>query len=1109
MQVYSQQLELVRPLSSGSDAEVWLAHDSIGSTPRVFRGPRPAPSVREDDLMQQIRLLRLLDESGFVGAEDVIRGDGLPPGFTARYVESRPLRDVAREFGAPMLVEVLCLLCRSLAYLHSLDFLHGDLKPDNILIETEQGRVTPRITDLGLAVHRGAQFPTEIRGSHGYMAPEVLEGQILTEATDVYSFGMILLELADCCPQQVIAKGLADLARICIDPSPVKRPQTFWEVSRRLSLLSARSHSVVGYTGFFPPLRHAGLGLRLRLIKRVFASGDRRGPCICLVGGPVGIGKSKLIREYCLEKQLEGKRTLRITGVESGVALNASLEDWIERVSQLAFHRKHAPVQWVFVEVAPDCRLAAEDVENLRALGIAHDVNMIVEWREPADNRWPPDIEMVRVPPLSLRECIASSSHLTDRSALSIANGESLWVATGGIPRLMRYYLRGWLLGDRFGQPTEPDNFDRLDPMVSAYWRDRFLALPEESRSVLAHASVFHSTILPGWLTPSAGSIQESIPVLEGLVHSGWLVRTDGETEPRRYRYSSRSARNFVRGHMGLQWLRSRALGLLNHEEWIVQLEKHPQELWELSRLAGKPVHSPTVSELTARAKTLVDRKQAVYATLCGYRGHRRDWQDRALDARAISDGYGQLGCSRRQMRWAGIALRQAGQQSPCAIPTLDEARWKCSLLDIAGDLHQKEEYLTPLIASLPPAGNGHLRGFLMSELGTFYLTRYDFKRAQSACYQAHHLLKQEVPASEEFARNLNRLGLILSLSGAKEAAQKYLDQCRSVSVQNGWDEVGWRCLANLGMVARAMGNPSAAKDHLRRAADHYRLSRDTPTYLLALTNQVPCFVDLGQGFIAIRVARLAVALAEVVADPVRGGEACSSLGWVLTMQGNLRAAKTSIETAIRIKLRNGDTIGAARVQLNMARLFLVAADSSRAEECCRGALEVFRPEGDQEGCWEATRLLARAAIARDACQSAEEHLRLIPLDHPLLSRRDRIETMLTWFALFLWVGDVVRAQEVADQLKGNSMLEHVHPLRCEMGRLLGHLCMAKREYDQSLDLLGRTATECRLSGRVDHHLPTLVVMSLLAREMGNWQVAIRNLKSAESILDRIRGELQ
>ena len=1109
MQVYSQQLELVRPLSSGSDAEVWLAHDSIGSTPRVFRDPHPAPSMRGDDLVQQIRLLRLLEESGFVGAEDVICREGCPPGFTARYVESRPLREVAQEFGAPMLVEVLCLLCRSLACLHSLDFLHGDLKPDNILIETEQGRVTPRITDLGLAVRRGAQFPTEIRGSHGYMAPEVLEGQTLTEATDVYSFGMILLELADCCPQQVIAKGLADLARICIDPSPVKRPQTFWEVSRRLSLLSARPHSVVGYTGFFPPLRHAGLGLRLRLIKRVFASGDRRGPCICLVGGPVGIGKSKLIREYCLERQLEGKRTLRITGVESGAALNASPGDWIERVSQLAFHRKHAPVQWVFVEVAPDCRLAAEDVENLRALGIAHNVDMIVEWREPADNRWPPGVEMVQVPPLSVRECIASSSHLTDRPTLSIANGESLRVATGGIPRLMRYFLRSWLRG-RHGQPDEPDNFDRLDTAVSAYWRARYLDLAGELQTVLADASVFHHEFLPGWLTPSAGSIQESIPILEELVHRGWLVRADRETGPRRYRYAARSARNFVRCHMGQQWLRTRALEFLNSEEWSTQLEKHARDIWEFKRLAGIGTLSPAGSELAAKAGTLPDWKQAVYATLCDYRRHGPDSaQCRALLARSISHGYAHLGCSRRQIRWAGIALRQTAEQSAHVMPSLEEARWKCSLLDIAGDLHQKEEYLTRSIASLHPAGNGHLRGFLMSELGTFYLTRYDFKRAQSACYQAHHLLKQEVPASEEFARNLNRLGLILSLSGAKEAAQKYLDQCRSVSVQNGWDEVGWRCLANLGMVARAMGNPSAAKDYLRRAADHYRLSRDTPTYLLALTNQVPCFVDLGQGFIAIRAARLAVALAEVVADPVRGGEACSSLGWVLTMQGNLRAAKTSIETAIRIKLRNGDTIGAARVQLNMARLFLVAADCSRAEECCRGALEVFRPEGDQEGCWEATRLLARAAIARDACQSAEEHLRLIPLDHPLLSRRDRIETMLTWFALFLWVGDIVRAQEVADQLKGNSMLEHVHPLRCEMGRLLGHLCMAKREYDQSLDLLGRTATECRLSGRVDHHLPTLVVMSLLAREMGNWQVAIRNLKSAESILDRIRGELQ
>jgi tetratricopeptide (TPR) repeat protein len=1066
--------------------------------------------MRRDDLVQQIRLLRLLEESGFVGAEDVICREGCPPGFTARYVESKPLREVAQEFGDPALVEILCLLCQSLAYLHSLDFLHGDLKPENILVEVEPGGLSPRITDLGLAVRRGAQFPIEIRGSHGYIAPEVLEGQILTEATDVYSFGMILSELAGFCSLQALASGLADLARFCTDPSPVRRPQTFWDVHHRLSALSVQPHSVAGRAGFYPPLRHAGLRMRMRLIGRVFESEDGRSPCVCLVGGPTGIGKSKLIREYCLERQLDGERTLRITGVESGAALNAILGDWIEQASQLAFHGKHAPSQWVFVEVAPDCRLAAGDLEDLLALGIAHNVRMVVECRESADSRWPPRVEMVRVPPLSVRECIASSSHLTDRPTLSIANGGSLRVATGGIPCLMRHCLKNWLLGGRPGQPAEPVSFDRLTPPVFDYWRQRFLALPAESQTLLANASIFHHAFLPSWLHPSVSGIQESIPVLESLALGGWLVRGGAETGPRRYHYASRSARNSVRRHLGRDWLKTMALGFLNQAERGARLEGNLQELWELRRLAERRNHSPTPAELAAKARTLVDWKQAVHAALCGYPRHGSDSQEhRASEARSISDGYAHLGCSRRQIRWAGIALREAQRQSVCAVPSLDEARWRCALLDIAGDLFQKERYLEQMIESLPPTVHAHLRGFLLSELGTLFLTRSDFKRAQSACHQAHHLLKPTAPVSEEFARNLNRLGLILLYSGADQAAKKYLDQCRSVSMQNGWDEVGWLCRGNLGLVARAMGDPLAARGHLRRAADHYRLAQDSPTYLQALSNQVPCYVDLGQGFAALRAARLAVALAEIIADPVRSGYAHDLLGWVLTMQGHLRPARASLETAIRIRLRNGNTIGAARVRLNLARLSLVAADNSKAEDDCRAALAVFTREGDLEGYWEGNRLLARAAIARDAYDDAENLLRLIPLEHPLLSRRDETETMLAWLDLSLWTGDITRAKDLANRLQENPMVEHVHPLRCELGRLLGHLRMAKHEYDQSLEILGRTATECRLSGRVDHSIVTLVVMSLLAKEMGNWRVAVRYVNSAESILNRIRGELQ
>jgi len=445
-------------------------------------------------------------------------------------------------------------------------------------------------------------------------------------------------------------------------------------------------------------------------------------------------------------------------------------------------------------------------------------------------------------------------------------------------------------------------------------------------------------------------------------------------------------------------------------------------------------------------------------------------------------------------------------RQSSRATPTLDEARWRCRLLDVAGDLHRKEETLEQLLSSVP-GEDEHVHGYLLSELGAIHILRFDYKRARSVCYEAHHLLEQSASSSEEFARNLNRLGLIQLLSGARDSAQKHLSQCRVTAAQHGWEDVQWRCLGNLGMLAKDTGSPLIAKNHFKRVRDHYRLARDTQGHLRALSNLVPCYVDLGQGYVAVRSARLAVALAEAISDLDQSARAHNHLGWVLTMRGDLALAKISLEVAIGLRKRIGDQIGAARINLNMARLYLAAADGMKAEAACCAAMEVFTREDDQEGCWESGRLCARAAMVRDDFAIAEKHLGLVPFDHPLLSPRDRIETMLAWLALHLWTRDLVRADEMESRLQSDPMLGNVHPLGCEMGRL-GHGALLRRQFDQSLHVLSRTAAKCRASGRVDHLIETLTIMALLAKEMRNWQIGIRYLKSANLLLERMRRDL-
>jgi len=89
-------------------------------------------------------------------------------------------------------------IAKGLAYLHEECedcIIHCDIKPENILLDAE---FCIKISDFGMAKLLGREFNsalTTIRGTIGYLAPEWISGQPITKKTDVYSFGIVLLEI--------------------------------------------------------------------------------------------------------------------------------------------------------------------------------------------------------------------------------------------------------------------------------------------------------------------------------------------------------------------------------------------------------------------------------------------------------------------------------------------------------------------------------------------------------------------------------------------------------------------------------------------------------------------------------------------------------------------------------------------------------------------------------------------------------------------------------------------------------------------------------------------------------------------------------------------------
>ncbi len=192
---------IIAGLKSGSFGSVYQGkHIIFTNEPiiaiKLLHAHLNSPQER-DQFIQEAQLLRKLKHSNILPILDAGIHDNIPF-LVTEYAPDGSLRDrINRQQGKPLPLEetykILSQVGQALQYAHEQKIVHRDIKPDNILFNTQGDAL---LADFGIATILTTTGTKELGrgGTPAYMAPEQFDGTVSTKS-DQYALGCIAYEL--------------------------------------------------------------------------------------------------------------------------------------------------------------------------------------------------------------------------------------------------------------------------------------------------------------------------------------------------------------------------------------------------------------------------------------------------------------------------------------------------------------------------------------------------------------------------------------------------------------------------------------------------------------------------------------------------------------------------------------------------------------------------------------------------------------------------------------------------------------------------------------------------------------------------------------------------
>jgi serine/threonine-protein kinase len=197
--------ELINCIATGNATQIWEVRPQGNAQsqamkillPEAFKEAEQKKALKHEanvgKLLEHPNIIRILDFK-------MNRKHGY---FVMEYFRGGNLKSLIRSdrpFVQAKAKKIIECLSQALAFMHDKNWLHKDVKPDNVMV-TKGGEV--RLIDFSLASRPGnmvAHALTKkanvvIQGTRTYLAPELIRRELLTASADIYSLGVLFFEI--------------------------------------------------------------------------------------------------------------------------------------------------------------------------------------------------------------------------------------------------------------------------------------------------------------------------------------------------------------------------------------------------------------------------------------------------------------------------------------------------------------------------------------------------------------------------------------------------------------------------------------------------------------------------------------------------------------------------------------------------------------------------------------------------------------------------------------------------------------------------------------------------------------------------------------------------